>query len=62
MIAAIIVCASIIIGVLSITGLGVKITSLILSGSGGLLWPSPLPHGAGLHGSRDGSADKPPPT
>lgn len=39
-IAAIIVCASIIIGVLSITGLGVKITSLILSGSGGLLWPS----------------------
>ena len=40
MIAAIIVCASIIIGVLSITGLGVKITSLILSGSGGLLWPS----------------------
>ena len=40
LIAAIIVCASIIIGVLSITGLGVKITSLILSGSGGLLWPS----------------------
>ncbi|KLN61300.1 TRAP dicarboxylate transporter subunit DctM [Kiloniella spongiae] len=40
MIAAIILCASIIIGVLSITGLGVKITSLILSGSGGLLWPS----------------------
>ncbi|MEM7210479.1 MAG: TRAP transporter large permease subunit, partial [Pseudomonadota bacterium] len=31
-----------IIGVLSITGLGVKITSLILSGSGGLLWPSLL--------------------
>jgi hypothetical protein len=31
MIAAIILCASIIIGVLSITGLGVKITSLILS-------------------------------
>ena len=27
---------------LSITGLGVKITSLILSGSGGLLWPSLL--------------------
>ena len=40
MIASIIICASIIIGVLSITGLGVKITSLILSGSGGLLWPS----------------------
>jgi TRAP transporter 4TM/12TM fusion protein len=42
MIAAIIVCASIIIGVLSITGLGVKITSLILSGSGGMLWPALL--------------------
>jgi len=42
MIAAIIICASIIIGVLSITGLGVKITSLILSASGGLLWPSLL--------------------
>jgi len=42
MIAAIIVCASLIIGVLSITGLGVKITSLILSGSAGLLWPSLL--------------------
>lgn len=42
MIAAIILCASVIIGVLSITGLGVKITSLILSASGGLLWPSLL--------------------
>ncbi|MFD2740125.1 TRAP transporter permease [Sulfitobacter aestuarii] len=42
LIAAIILCASIIIGVLSITGLGVKITSLILEGSGGLLWPSLL--------------------
>ncbi|PJE37925.1 TRAP transporter permease DctM/Q [Pseudooceanicola lipolyticus] len=42
MIAAIILCASIIIGVLSITGLGVKLTSLILEGSGGLLWPSLL--------------------
>jgi TRAP transporter 4TM/12TM fusion protein len=42
MIASIIFCASIIIGVLSITGLGVKITSLILSGSGGMLWPSLL--------------------
>jgi TRAP transporter 4TM/12TM fusion protein len=40
MIAAIIICASIIIGVLGITGLGIKITSLILTGSGGLLWPS----------------------
>ncbi|SNZ07401.1 TRAP transporter permease [Cohaesibacter gelatinilyticus] len=40
MIASIIFCASIIIGVLSITGLGVKITSLILAGSGGMLWPS----------------------
>jgi len=40
MIAAIILCASIVIGVLSITGLGVKLTSLILSASGGLLWPS----------------------
>ncbi|MGP1396446.1 MAG: TRAP transporter permease [Inquilinaceae bacterium] len=42
LIAAIILCASIIIGVLSITGLGVKITSLIIEGSGGLLWPSLL--------------------
>ena len=42
MIAAIILCASIIIGVLAITGLGVKVTSLILEGSGGLLWPSLL--------------------
>ncbi len=42
MIAAIILCASIIIGVLSITGLGVKITSLILLGSGGRLWPAVL--------------------
>ncbi len=42
MIAAIIICASIVIGVLSITGLGVKITSLILSGSGGQLWPALL--------------------
>lgn len=36
MIASIILCASIIIGVLSITGLGVKLTSLIPEGSGGL--------------------------
>ena len=42
MIAAIILCASIIIGVLGITGLGIKITSLILSGSGGMLWPALL--------------------
>jgi TRAP-type uncharacterized transport system fused permease subunit len=42
MIAAIIICASIIIGVLGITGLGIKITSLILSGSGGSLWPALL--------------------
>ena len=42
MIASIILCASIIIGVLGMTGLGVKITSVILSGSGGLLWPAVL--------------------
>ncbi len=42
MIAAIILCASIIIGVLGITGLGVKITSVILSGAGGMLWPAVL--------------------
>ncbi|WP_347918561.1 TRAP transporter fused permease subunit [Paracoccus marcusii] len=40
LIAAIILCASIIVGVLAITGLGVKITSLILSASNGGLWPS----------------------
>ena len=37
-IAAIIGCASIIVGVLGLTGLGVKITSLIIAGSGGQLW------------------------
>ncbi len=42
MIAAIIFCASIIIGVLGSTGLGVKITSVILEGSGGALWASLL--------------------
>lgn len=42
MIAAIIFCASIIIGVLGATGLGVKITSVILEGSGGSLWASLL--------------------
>ncbi len=41
-IASIILCASLIIGVLGITGLGVKITSLILSGSDGMLWPALL--------------------
>jgi len=38
MIASIILCASLIIGVLGQTGLGVKITSTILSYSGGNLW------------------------
>ena len=42
MIGAIIICASIIIGVLGITGLGIKITSVIISGSGGALWPALL--------------------
>lgn len=42
LIASIILCASIIIGVLGMTGLGVKITSIILSGSSGLLWPAVL--------------------
>ncbi|MEL0622219.1 TRAP transporter fused permease subunit [Marinomonas arenicola] len=42
MIASIILCASIVVGVLAITGLGVKITSLIISGSGGMLWPAIL--------------------
>ncbi len=42
LIGSIILCASIIIGVLSVTGLGVKITSLILSGAGGMLWPALL--------------------
>lgn len=41
-IASIILCASLIIGVLSLTGLGIKITSLILSASGGALWPALL--------------------
>ena len=40
LIGAIILCASIIVGVLGITGLGVKITGLILSASGGMLWPA----------------------
>lgn len=41
-VAAIILCASIVIGVLGQTGLGVKITSLILSASNGMLWPALL--------------------
>lgn len=41
-IASIILCASLIIGVLGMTGLGVKITSLILSVSGDQLWPALL--------------------
>ena len=41
-IASIILCASLIIGVLGQTGLGVKITSLILSASGDQLWPALL--------------------
>jgi TRAP transporter 4TM/12TM fusion protein len=38
MIAAVIICAGIIVGVLQMTGLGVKVTSAILSLSGGQLW------------------------
>lgn len=41
-IAAIILCAGIVIGVLGQTGLGVKVTSLILSASGEQLWPALL--------------------
>ncbi len=41
-IAAIILCAGIVIGVLNQTGLGVKVTSLILSWSGGELWAALL--------------------
>jgi len=37
-IAAIIICAGIIVGVFNMTGLGVKLTSMILSVSGGELW------------------------
>ncbi len=40
LIGSIIFCASLVIGVLGVTGLGVRFTSLILSPSGGLLWPS----------------------
>src|SRR5690606_32998637 len=38
MIAAIILCASLVVGVLSITGLGIKVTSVILSGAGQQIW------------------------
>ena len=41
-IASIILCASIVIGVLAQTGLGIKITSLIISVSGDQLWPALL--------------------
>jgi TRAP transporter 4TM/12TM fusion protein len=37
-IAAVIVCAGIVVGVFNMTGLGVKLTSLILSASNGQLW------------------------
>ena len=40
LIGSIIICASIIIGVLSMTGLGVKLTSLIISLSGNSVWPA----------------------
>lgn len=42
MIAAIIICASIVIGVLGMTGLGVKVTSIILSIAQEALWPALL--------------------
>jgi TRAP-type uncharacterized transport system fused permease subunit len=42
MIASIIICAGIIIGVLGQTGLGVKISSTVISASGGMLWPALL--------------------
>nr|WP_207168866.1 TRAP transporter fused permease subunit [Rhodovibrio sodomensis] len=37
-IAAVIICAGIVIGVFNLTGLGVKLTSLIVGASGGTLW------------------------
>ena len=40
LIGSIIICASIIIGVLSMTGLGVKLTSLIISLSNNNIWPA----------------------
>lgn len=42
MIAAIIICASVVIGVLGMTGLGVKVTSVILSVAQESLWPALL--------------------
>jgi len=42
LIGSIILCASIIIGILSITGLGVKLTSFIISASGNNIWPALL--------------------
>ena len=42
LIGSIILCASVVVGVLGATGLGVKITSAILSVSGGALWPTLL--------------------
>ncbi len=42
MIAAIIICASIVIGVLGMTGLGVKVTSVILAIAQDSLWPALL--------------------
>ncbi len=41
-IGAIIICASLVVGVLSLTGLGVKVTSGILSLSNEMLWPALL--------------------
>jgi TRAP transporter 4TM/12TM fusion protein len=38
MIASVIICAGLIVGVFNMTGLGVKLTSVILSASGGELW------------------------
>ena len=40
MIAAIIICASIVVGVLGMTGLGIKVTSAILAVAGQSLWPA----------------------
>jgi TRAP-type uncharacterized transport system fused permease subunit len=42
MVASIILCAGIVIGVLQMTGLGVKVTSTIISLSGGQLWAALL--------------------
>ena len=40
MIASVIICAGLIVGVFNMTGIGVKLTSLILGLSGGQLWPA----------------------